>query len=64
MQVSILKADLHFTMRTWKMEIGGHRKIGRPKLRWSDVIRKRHEEETKIEEHTWRTCMDIKNSMR
>ena len=22
------------------MEVGGHRKIGRPKLRWSDVIRK------------------------
>ena len=22
------------------MEMGGHRKIGRPKLRWSDVIRK------------------------
>ena len=27
-------------MRTWKMEVGGHRKIGRPKLRRSDVIRK------------------------
>ena len=25
-------------IRTWKMEVGGHRKIGRPKLRWSDVI--------------------------
>ena len=22
------------------MEVGGHRKIGRPELRWSDVIRK------------------------
>ena len=22
------------------MEVGGHRKIGRPKLRWSDVTRK------------------------
>ena len=22
------------------MEVGGHRKIGRPKLRWSDVIQK------------------------
>ena len=22
-----------------KMEVGGHRKIGRPQLRWSDVIR-------------------------
>ena len=27
-------------MRTWKMEVGGHRKKGRQKLRWSDVIRK------------------------
>ena len=27
-------------MRTWKMEVGGHRQIGRPKLRRSDVIRK------------------------
>ena len=25
-------------MRTWKMEVGGHRKIGRPKLRSSDDI--------------------------
>ena len=28
------------------MEVGGHRKIGRPKLRWSDVIKKIHEGET------------------
>ena len=27
-------------MTTWKMEVSGHRKIERPKLRWSDVIRK------------------------
>ena len=27
-------------MRTWKLEVDGHRKTGRPKLRWSDVIRK------------------------
>ena len=27
-------------MRTCKMEVIGHRKIGRPKRRWSDVIRK------------------------
>ena len=24
-------------MRIWKMEVGGHRKIGRPKRRWSDA---------------------------
>ena len=41
--------DIGLVMRTWKMEVGGHRKIGKPKLRWSgDVIRKvkRHEGET------------------
>ena len=27
-------------MKIWKMEVGGHRKIGRPKLRWGDVKRK------------------------
>ena len=27
-------------IRTWKMELGGHRNKGRSKLRWSDVIRK------------------------
>ena len=27
-------------IRTWKMEMGGHRNKGRSKLRWSDVIRK------------------------
>ena len=26
-------------MTAWKMEVGGHQKIGRPKLRWSHVIR-------------------------
>ena len=41
------------------MEVGGHRKMGRPKLRWSDVIRKdMNEKQVKIEEvqdrRTWR----------
>ena len=27
-------------MRTWKMEEGGHRKIGRTKLSWNDNVRK------------------------
>ena len=45
--------------RTRKMEVGGHRKIGRPKLRWSDVTRKDMKEKgVKIEEaqdrRTWR----------
>ena len=34
------KTEEDVVMRTWKMEVVGHRKIGRPKLRWSDVIRK------------------------
>ena len=33
-------------MRTWKIEFSGHRNIGRPKLRWSDVIRRKNEEKT------------------
>ena len=27
-------------VRTWKMEVSGDQKIGRPKLRWSDAIQK------------------------
>ena len=50
------------------MEIGGQRNIGRPKLRWSDVIRKcTKEEQVKIEDaqerRTWRLktrCADRK----
>ncbi len=34
------KTEEDVAMRTCKMEVGGHRKIGRPKLRWSGVIRK------------------------
>ena len=38
-------------MRTWKMEVGGLRKIGRPKLTCSDVIRKyTKEKEEKMDE--------------
>ena len=44
------------------MEEGGHRKIGRPKLRWSDVIRKDTKEKgVKIEEPE---NVAIENSMR
>ena len=38
------KTEEDVVMRTWKMEVGGQRKIGRPKLRWSDVIRKHMKE--------------------
>ena len=31
------KTEEDVVIRTWKMEMGGYR---RPKLRWSDVIRK------------------------
>ena len=34
------KTEEELVMRTWKMEVGGHRQIGRPKLRWGDVTRK------------------------
>ena len=45
-------------MRTRKMKVGGHRNIGRPKMRWSDVVRKGiNEKQVKIEEaqdrRTW-----------
>ena len=32
------KAEEDLVMRTWQMEVGGHRMIETPKLRWSDVI--------------------------
>ena len=34
------KTEEDVVMRTWKMEGGGRRTIGRAKLRWSDVIGK------------------------
>ena len=50
-----------------KMEVGGHQKIWRPKLRWSDVIKKDMKEKEKIEEtqdrRMWRLktrCTDSK----
>ena len=53
------KTEKDVVMRTWKMEVDGHQKIGRLKLRWSDVIRKdMKEKQVKIEEtqdrRTWR----------
>ena len=53
------KTEEDVVMRTWKMGVGEHQKIGRPKLRWSDVIRKdMKEKQVKIEEaqdrRTWR----------
>ena len=32
------KTEEDIGIRTCKMEVSGHQKIGRPKLRWSDVI--------------------------
>ena len=45
------------------MEVGRHRKIGRPRLRWSDVIRKdMMEKQVKMEEaQDRRTCLEIEN---
>ena len=34
------KTEEDVVVRTWKMEVGGHRKTGRPKLRWSDIVTK------------------------
>ena len=49
-------------MRTWKMEVGGHRNIGRPKLRWSDVIRKYMKGKgVQRETQDWRRCRLKKN---
>ena len=51
--------------RTWTMEVGGHRNIGRPKLKWSDGIRiKRNEEERSKERSTTPDNVDNDNSMR
>ena len=51
------KTEDDVVMTTCKMAVGGHRKIGRPKLRWSDVIRKdTKDKQVKIEEaQDWRT---------
>ena len=57
-------------MRTLKMEMRGHRKIKRPKLRWSDVIR-RHEGDRSTErrrailenmDNIWKLDMPTPNS--
>ena len=42
-------------MRTWKMEVGGPRKIARPKLRWRVVIQ-RHEGDTSTERTEVESC--------
>ena len=34
------KTEEVVVMRTWYMEVSGHRKIGRQTLRWSDAMRK------------------------
>ena len=52
------KTEEDVVMRTWKMDVGGHRKMGRPRLRGSDIIRKDMKEKgVKIEEaqdpRTW-----------
>ena len=45
------KTEEDVVMRKWKMEMDGHRNIGRRKLRWSDVIRNYMKEKgVKIEE--------------
>ena len=59
------KIEKDVVMRTWKMEVGGHGKIGRPKLRWSDVTyKKRHEGETSKDRRSTRPDnIEIDNSL-
>ena len=59
------KTEEDVVMRTRKMDMGGDRKIGRPKLRWSDVITKdMKEKQVKIEEANTRPKnVEIENSM-
>ena len=45
------KGEEDVVMITWKMEVRRHSNIGRPKRRWSDVIREdKKEKRVKIEE--------------
>ena len=47
--------------RTWKMEVGGHRKIGRPNTEWIDIIRRyMKEKQVKIEEAQYRRTWRLK----
>ena len=43
---------------TWKLEVSRHRNIGRPKLRWTDVIRNATKENgvQREEAQSRRTC--------
>ena len=52
-------------MRPWKMEVGGHRKIRRPKLKWRDgrPIRKVMKDKlVQSEETQYRRIIDNENS--
>ena len=57
------KSEEEVVMRTWKTEVGGHRKIGRPKLRYSDVIYKKRHKGKKIEKSATLENVEIDNSM-
>ena len=55
----VVEREEDVAMRTWKMEVRGHRHIGRPKLKWRDVIRKDTKEkgaqrEEAQDRRTWR----------
>ena len=58
------KTEEDVVMRTWKMEVGGDRKLGRSKLGRSDVIR-RQEGETSTDRRSARPeNIEIENSTR
>ena len=61
------KIEEDVVMRTRNMEVGGHRKLGRAKLMWSDVIRKDMKESGERRKYRRRTrpeSVEIENSMR
>ena len=54
--------EKHLICSNGNMEVGGHREIGRLKLRWSDVIRRHGGETTKDRRSTRPENVEIENS--
>ena len=58
------KTEKEVVMRTWKLEVGRHRNIGKRKSRWSDVIRKDMREKGVKERRSTRPeNVEIENTM-
>ena len=55
------KTEEDVVMIPWKMEVGGHRNIERPKMRWREVMRKdMKEKRVNIEEAKYRRKCRLK----